>query len=589
MKKWNLDALYTSFESTAFQEDLAQLEQFIEELTTYAVTAFQDDKEATRKLIEFIALQEDVRALLIKLFSYCSLVISTDALNESARKYMNTMQMLSAKTTLPMTKFSKWVPTIFNLEQLIVSEPKLQEVSFYLHSIVEGSKYVLSDEVEMVISKLQQTSSSAWGQLQGQLTSTLKVEFDGEERSLSEVRNMSSDKSQEVRKKAYEAEQKAYPKIAESVAYAMNGVKGEVNQLVELRGFESALDQAVYNSRMKRSTLDALISSMRDYLPHFHKYLKRKAKLLGHNGALPYYDIFAPIGESSKEFSIEEAMEYIYVNFRTFSPEMEALARRAYDEEWIDFTPRSGKRGGAFCSNLHPIKQSRILTNFSGSFGNVITLAHELGHAYHGDKIFTERLVNSSYTMPVAETASTFCETIVKNAALRDADKEEKIFILEQSLKGSTQVIVDILSRFIFENNVFETRKTTPMNERMLNEMMIQAQKEAYGDSLDENVMMPYAWLNKPHYYRGSLSFYNFPYAFGLLFAKGIYAEFIKQGSSFVDNINLLLQKTGQMTVEDVAGLVGLDLSSKAFWNSSLDVIVDEINLFLELTEEKVG
>jgi len=336
---------------------------------------------------------------------------------------------------------------------------------------------------------------------------------------------------------------------------------------------------------MKRSTLDALISSMKDYLTHFHKYLKRKATLLGHDGALPYYDIFAPVGESSKKFTIEEAMEYIYVNFRTFSTEMEDLARRAYNEEWIDFTPRSGKRGGAFCSNIHPLKQSRILTNFSGSFGNVITLAHELGHAYHGDQIFKERITNASYTMPVAETASTFCETIVKNAALKDAEKDEKIFILEQSLKGSTQVIVDILSRFIFESKVFETRKQTPMNERMLNEMMLSAQKEAYGDSLHEDYMMPYAWLNKPHYYRGSLSFYNFPYAFGLLFAKGIYAEFIKQGTPFVDKINLLLQKTGQMSVEDVASLVGLDLSSKAFWNSSLDVIVEEINLFLELTK----
>ena len=528
---------------------------------------------------------EELRALLIKAFNFCSLTISTDALNEDARKYMNKMQVLSAKTTLPTTKFSKWLPTVKDLPALIAQNEILKEVEYFLYRIVDGAKYVLSDDVEMVISKMQQTSSSAWGQLQGQLTSTLKVELDDKVLSLSEVRNLSSDPSQETRKKAYEAELKAYPKIAESIAYAMNGVKGEVNTIVDMRGFESALDQAVYNSRMKRSTLDALISSMKDYLPHFHKYLKRKATLLGHDGALPYYDIFAPVGESSKKFTIEEAMEYIYVNFRTFSTEMEDLARRAYNEEWIDFTPRSGKRGGAFCSNIHPLKQSRILTNFSGSFGNVITLAHELGHAYHGDQIFKERITNASYTMPVAETASTFCETIVKNAALKDAEKDEKIFILEQSLKGSTQVIVDILSRFIFESKVFETRKQTPMNERILNEMMLSAQKEAYGDSLHEDYMMPYAWLNKPHYYRGSLSFYNFPYAFGLLFAKGIYAEFIKQGTPFVDKINLLLQKTGQMSVEDVASLVGLDLSSKAFWNSSLDVIVEEINLFLELTK----
>jgi len=421
--------------------------------------------------------------------------------------------------------------------------------------------------------------------LQGELTSTLKIPFDGKELTLSEIRNLSSNSSQETRKKAYEAEQDAYPKIAQSVAYSMNGVKGEVNTISALRGFESPLAQAVYNSRMEQKTLDALLSSMRKYVPHFHKYLKRKALLLGHKDALPYYDIFAPIGTSSRTFTEQEAMQFIFDNFRTFSPGLEALARRAWDEEWIDFTPRNGKRGGAFCSNIHPIKQSRILTNFTGSFGNVITLAHELGHAYHGDQIFKENIFNASYTMPVAETASTFCETIVKNAALKEANKEEKISILEESLKGSTQVIVDILSRFIFEQNVFDKRLQTPLNVRMLNDLMVEAQKEAYGDSLDPDYLQPYAWLNKPHYYRGGLSFYNFPYAFGLLFAKGIYAEFIKQGAPFVDKVNTLLQKTGQMTVEDVASLVGLDLTSASFWDSSLDVIVDEIELFLELTK----
>lgn len=585
MKQWSLDALYPSFDSKEYQESIVQIEELIGKMTVYANQEFVDAFDAARKLKEYINMSEELRTILSKSYVYCMLTISTDAMNEEARKYMNKMQMLSSQTTLPATKFQKWVPTIPNLDSLIEEDDELKEVSFYLSRIVEGSKYLLSDSEEIVISKLTQTGSSAWGQLQGELTSTLKVDYEGKEITLSEVRNLSSDSSKEVRKKAYEAEMAAYPKIAQSVAYALNGVKGEVNQLCELRGFESALDQAVYNSRMQKSTLEALLSSMRDYLPKFHEYLKRKATLLGHESSLPYYDLFAPVGESSKEFTIDEAMEYIFTNFSSFSDELEQLARRAFDENWIDFTPRQGKRGGAFCANIHPIKQSRILTNFSGSFSSVITLAHELGHAYHGDQIFKERITNSSYTMPVAETASTFCETIVKNAALKDADDKEKVFILEQSLKGSTQVIVDILSRFIFESNVFEARKTTPLNPRMLNEMMISAQKEAYGDSLDERYMMPYAWLNKSHYYRGGLSFYNFPYAFGLLFAKGIYAEFKRQGAPFVSKVNLLLQKTGQMTVEDVASLVGIDLSSKEFWNSSLDVIVEEIDLFLSLTK----
>jgi pepF/M3 family oligoendopeptidase len=584
MKKWNLDALYSSFDSKAFLDDLDKIEKLIKQGNDYALKEFNDVENAEEKLEKYILASEELRSVLLKAYAFCSLTMSTDTTNENAMKYLNKLQVLSSQTTTATTKFSKWVPKIQNIKELIEKNPVLNEADYFLNRIIDGSKYVLSDEVEMVISKMQQTSSSAWGQLQGELTSTLKVDYDGKEITLSEVRNLSSDKDQEVRKAAYLAEQAAYPKVAQSVAYAMNGVKGEVNTICELRGFESALDQAVYQSRMERSTLDALIEAMKDYLPNFRAYLKRKGTLLGHDNKIPYYDIFAPLGESSKKFTEEEAMNYIFKNFASFSPELENLARRAWNEEWIDFTPRNGKRGGAFCSNLHPIKQSRILTNFTGSFSNVITLAHELGHAYHGDQIFKERVINSRYTMPVAETASTFCETIVKNAAIKDANEQEKIFLLEQSLMGSTQVIVDIYSRFLFESEVFEQRKNTPLNPRMLNEMMINSQKEAYGDALDEDFMQPYAWLNKPHYYRGGLSFYNFPYAFGLLFAKGIYAEFVKQGKPFVEKINLLLQKTGQMSVEDVASLVGLDLSKKAFWTSSLEVIKKEIDLFIELT-----
>jgi len=584
MKTWNLDDLYPSFDSSEFQEDVQKIGQMVEDILAFAQKELTNTDDAHAKLRAYLAKTEVLRTVTHRAFAFCSLSMSVDTLNEDAAKYMNQLQTMMSKTALSSTMFSKWLPIVPELETLIQRDPVLEELSFFLHRIVESSKYVLSDKEEMIISKLQQTGSSAWGRLQGELTSTVKVDYNDTEITLSEVRNLSSNPSQEVRKAAYLAEQQAYPKIAQSVAYAMNGVKGEVNTLSELRGFSSPLAQAVYNSRMEQATLDALIQSMRKYLPHFHKYLKRKAELLGHKNGLPYYDIFAPIGESSREFTETEAMEFIFTNFRTFSPDLEALARRAWNEEWIDFTPRQGKRGGAFCSNLRPIKQSRILTNFTGSFSNVITLAHELGHAYHGDRIFLEHVFNGSYTMPVAETASTFCETIVKNAALKEATKEEQISILEESLKGSTQVIVDILSRFIFEQNVFDARKKTPLNVRMLNEIMLQSQKEAYGDSLDPEFMSPYAWLNKPHYYRGGLSFYNFPYAFGLLFAKGIYAEFVKQGAPFVEKINLLLQKTGQMSVEDVAQLVGLDLTSETFWDSSLDVIVKEIDLFLEIT-----
>jgi len=585
MHEWSLEPLFSSYESKEFKNAIKAIEEDSKTALEFAENDLSNQNEALAKIEEFIILSSKIRTNFLKCFAYSSLRLATDALDEEASKYMNKLQGMSSKLTPFSTKFSKWLPLLKNLNDLIKKSDLLKEHEYFLKSIVDNSKHILSDKEESIISKMQQTSSNAWGQLHGLLTSTLEVDYEGEVITLSDVRNLAMSKDKEVRKKAYYAEIKALEKIELSIAYALNGVKGEVNTLSELRGFESPLAQAVYNSRMKQETLDALISAMREYLPHFHRYLNRKAELLGHKNGLPFYDLFAPVGESSKEFSVDEAMNFVFDNFKTFSPDLEQMARTAYKDNWIDFLPKKGKRGGAFCSNLHPIKQSRVLTNFSGSFSNVITLSHELGHAYHGEQIFKESILNASYTMPVAETASTFCETIVKNAALKEADKEEKIFILEQSLKGSTGVIVDILSRFIFEKEVFDKRKKTPLNPRMLKEMMLNAQKEAYGEALDHDFLHPYMWVVKGHYYRGGLSFYNFPYAFGLLFAKGIYAKFKEQGESFVDDIKLLLQKTGQMSVEDVASLVGIDLTNVDFWRSSLDVIKEEIDLFIELTK----
>ena len=584
METWNLDALFTSYDDASFKASVKALEALVDEANAM-VQVLDTTRDAKKKLESVIELATRLRSQFLKTIAYVNLRLATDARDETSNATMNQLQQLASKTTDFNTKVSKFVPQIDNLESVIESSEILQEHRFYLMRIKDNAKHVLSDKEEALIAKMSQTGSSAWSRLQGLLTSILEVDYDDETLTLPAVRNKAHSKDANVRKKAYEAELASYKKIEQSVAAALNGVKGEVNELATLRGFKSPLDQAVYNSRMERKTLDALITSMRKHLPIFRKYLKRKAKVLGHKNGLPWYDLFAPLGSSERTFTTDEAIDYVEKNFKTFGDDLANLARRAHDDEWIDYTPRAGKRGGAFCMNIHPIKQSRILTNFDGSFSNVITLAHELGHAYHGDKIFDESILNASYTMPVAETASTLCETIVKKAALEDSKGDEQLFILEQSLMGSTQVIVDIMSRFIFEENVFKARQTTPLSPERYNKMMLDAQKEAYGDALNHDVLHPYMWINKGHYYSGSLSFYNFPYAFGLLFAKGIYAEFQKRGKAFAKQIDTLLAKTGQMTVEDVAALVDIDVSDASFWDHSLAVIEEEIALFLSITK----
>ncbi|PKL00540.1 MAG: oligoendopeptidase F [Tenericutes bacterium HGW-Tenericutes-1] len=583
---WNLEKLYQSFEDPNFIKDFNRFQEVIKEYNDFSPKFLTyDSKEQT--LIDFIKLTIEFSLLTDKLYHFASLIESTDATNQTAIKYITTFQMSFSELAKTETQYKKWLRDFPNIDETIDADPLLKEHRFHLHEIIQNAKYMLDEKTEILISKLRQSGSSSWGRLQSLLTSTLAVTYEGKEITLSEVRNLAYHHDAETRKKAYEAELAAYKSIDKSLAFALNGIKGEVNTISEFRGYLSPLDQALVQSRMQSSTLEAMLQVMTDYLPIFRQYLKRKAELLGHKNGLPFYDLFAPVGNITTTYSIEEANQYILKNFKTFNSRLYNMADKAFREGWIDYTPKKGKVGGAFCANIVSIKESRVLTNFTGAFGDIITLAHELGHAYHGEAIFKESPLNSDYTMPVAETASTFCETIVNKAALKDAkDEEEKIYLLESSIQDYTQVIVDIMSRFIFERSVFEGRKKTVFDENELKTLMLDAQKQTYGDGLDENYLHPYMWACKGHYYSGGLSYYNFPYAFGLLFAKGLYAKYLQDKQAFVNIYDDLLAATGQMTVENVAKLANIDVSKPEFWKGSLEIVKEDIDLFLKLTEK---
>ncbi|MFP4478971.1 MAG: M3 family oligoendopeptidase [Candidatus Izemoplasmatales bacterium] len=585
MKKWSLKKLYLGFDDAKFKEDLEKLDQLILEINSQAID-FKNYEKKSQKLERYLRNEMALNDLVDKLYHYASLTTAVESTNQEANKMVNLLQTKLTKLTEIGTIFIKWMKDYPDLENDLKKSDLLKEHTFYLHEIQEKATHLLSTDLEVMIAKLKQTGSLAWGKLQSLLTSTLDVEYDGEIITLSEVRNLATDKDPEVRKKAYQAELKSYEKIEDSIAFALNSIKGEVNTISKERGFDSPLDQALDNSRMKKETLEAMQGAVVEYYDIFRKYLQRKAKLLGHENGLPFYDLFAPIGKNDTTFTIEEANEYVLKNFGSFSPKLHDLAKRAFDEEWVDYTPRKGKRGGAFCANMHAIKESRVMTNFTGSFSDMITLSHELGHAYHGDAIFGESNLNSNYTMPVAETASTFCETIVNNAAIKDVKSdEEKIFLLESSLQDYTQVVVDIMSRFIFEKSVFEGREKTVFDASELKDLMLDAQKQTYGDGLDQETLHPYMWVCKPHYYSGGLSYYNFPYTYGLLFAKGLYAKYLEDKEGFVKVYDELLAATGKMKVEDVAKLANIDVTKKDFWKSSLELLKKDIELFLELTE----
>ena len=587
--RWSLDELYSSFESPEFKDDLTAIDLLIEKIKKWTeenLTSMENPKEK----IEYYINSETVLATIFsKLMTYASLRASVDARDQDAIKYVDKLQVKYNELTRPSVAFQKWLSSLDNLEDIINSSQLLREHEFYLNEIVQNSKYLLSEEQEIIIAKMSNTGSSAWSQLQDILTSTLLVdiEIEGEKKELPlpVVRNMAYEGDAQLRKKAYEAELKAYKKIEESSAACLNGIKGEVLTVTSMRGYKSPLEETIIKSRIDEETLNAMLDAMKESLHYFHNYYRRKAELLGHKNGLPFYDLFAPLGQMNIKYTYQEARDYIVKNFRSFSDKLANFADNAFTNRWIDAEPREGKMGGAFCSNIHAIKASRILTNFTGTFSDITTLAHELGHAYHGYCLEEESIINSDYTMPIAETASIFCETIIMDAALKEATEEQSFGILESSISDSGQVIVDILSRFLFESKLFEIRKDHPLSVDELKVLMMEAQKEAYGFGLDHDFLHPYMWICKSHYYSAGYNFYNFPYAFGLLFAKGVYAEYLKRGKAFVTEYDKLLQATGKNNIADVAKMVDIDIHSIDFWRNSLQLIKQDIDKFMELSK----
>jgi len=588
--KWNLNALYLSFSDSKFLKDIQKLDIESQKFTHWANHELLNSTNHSANIKTYIQFMENLTTLLTKLISFASLTSATDATHSEALDYLNRFTEKSSELTQPSVIFQMYLKNLENFDELIIQEPALEEYHFFLSQLRLRADYMLSEKEEVLISKMSMTGSTAWGNLQNKLTSTLQVsiELDGQLQSLPlpAIRNLAYHADANVRLAGYNAEMAVYKEIEESSAAALNGIKGEVNTLVDLRGYKSALEETLIKSRMDEATLKAMMDAIFEYLPVFRKYFIRKAQLLGHKDGLPFYDLFAPVGKVNLTYTYSQAMEFIIKQFGTFSDDLADFTQHAYQNEWLDVKPRPKKRGGAFCSNLHPIKESRILSNFSGSFSNMTTLAHELGHAYHGSMLVDESILNSRYPMPIAETASIFCETIVVNAALKQANQQEQLAILESSISDYAQVIVDIYSRFLFESALFSRRKETILAVSELKSMMLDAQRKAYGDGLAKDHGHPYMWINKPHYYSAGLSFYNFPYAFGLLFSKGLYAEYLIRGPKFVKDYQNLLKATGKKLIVDVAKLVDIDVSQKDFYMSSLALIAQDIDKFIKLSKE---
>ena len=608
--KWNLNNIYTSTSSDEFKTDLERLKAIIKDLNTFAKNKLSNFDTPVEKITEYINLKNQLMAL-DKLIIYLNLASSTDTTNEELTKMTDLVEDVYSDVAYHESMFMHFIKNIDNIEELTNKSELLNKHSYFLKEQRLKANHLLSPQEEMLISKMKSTGSLLWEKQWQQLTSTLTIEYNNSSDSLSdiskepapnknnislsdmskvpasniknislsEVRNMAYDSSPEVRKNAYIAELKAYEKIKVPIAFCLNGIKGEVITLAKKRNYASPLQMTIEESRIDSQILDAMLSAIKEALPRLQNYFLIKSKKLGSNAPLPFYNLFAPIGKK-REYTIDEAKAFVIKCFDGFSSELSSFAKQAFDQKWLDIMPAKGKVGGAFCETIHSMKESRILLNFGGGFDDVITMAHELGHAYHNTKLFNLTELNSFYPMPIAETASTFCESIVINEALKNAAKEEREYILETDLQGTLQCIIDIYSRFLFEDSVFNNKENGNLSADNLAQLMTNAQISAYGKGLDNNYLHQYMWICKPHYYDASYNYYNFPYAFGSLLSRGLYSMYKDMGSNFIPLYNKLLAYSSVLDLKDVAKIAGIDLYNKDFWLKGLNNIIEEIDEF---------
>lgn len=584
-----MSVVFPGLDSKEFEAEAAQLDQSLSHLAQLfdargvgKLERAREADDAKDDFEEVVAAWNALAERFQTMGSYLYCMVAADSRDELAQAKLSELQAKSVRLANLQNRLVAWLGSL-DIDGLVRISPVAEAHAFALRKAKTRSEHMMEPALEELANDLSLTGSTAWGKLHGNLTSQIEVEVSlpGQPATLpmSAVRNLAYDPDPTVRRKAYEAELAAWKKNELVAAACLNGVKGEVATILRRRGWASALDEAVFNANIDRQTLDAMLGAARESFPVFRRYLRAKAGAIQRDGkGLAWFNLFAPIGKEARVWSYEEAKTFVAEQFGTYSDKMKRFAERAFSENWVDVAPRAGKRDGAFCSSLRR-DESRVLMNFKPSFGSVSTLAHELGHAYHNLCLYGRTSLQRGTPMTLAETASIFCETIIRQAALASTDGAERLAILEASLQGSCQVVVDITSRFLFERAVFEKRPSRELSASEFCEIMLDAQRQTYGEGLDEDCLHPYMWAVKSHYYSGR-GFYNFPYMYGLLFGLGLYSVYGADPDGFRSRYDDLLSSTGLDDAAVLGARFGIDVRSPRFWEGSLQVIENEVGLF---------
>lgn len=594
LPRWSVSDVHESLEARSFVD---AMERFEAEITRLIATF---DEHGVREIEPRQVTAEDgatadavirgwndVSRLMTELWATVRASFSTDTRDEVAQRLRSRLEGDAARITPLLARLADWIHSL-GVDELTAHSLEVEAHRGPLLRLDERSAHQMSETEEQLFAEFASTGSKAWSALQHDVTSQLTASVsmpDGTALTMpvTAVRGLATSTDPAVRRAAFEAELAAWPTVATSVAAAMNAIKGEANIVNRRRAWVDPVDASLFANSVGRATFDAMQAAVTEALPDFRRWMQTKARLHGHDGGLPWWDLVAPLPGVASTISWSEGIDWVRSAFETYSEELAGLVDRALAERWIDAAPRDGKRGGAFCMQ-YVDDRSLVLLNWAGSLDSAQTTAHELGHAYHNTALAHRTPLQRRLPMALAETASIFCETLAVESALDRVDGVDRLALLDVDLAGSNQVVVDIHSRFLFEQQVFERRRRGVLGVSELNGLMLDAQATAYGDGIDLDTRHPYMWLLKTHYY--SSHFYNWPYTYGLLFGLGLFAKYREDPERFRPRYADLLSRTGMDTAEELGAAFGFDVTDPAFWTASLDVCRTRIDDYERLAAE---
>jgi oligoendopeptidase F len=588
---WDMRAYFDSFDGAAYRSFRRALEADVAGLQQESAELADVSPESLSAWVSLLERVEAVTSRSGHLAGYLGCLGAADARSEE-------IQRETAAAAAARAEYEKLFVTLraalaacnADTFERLLAAPELAGAEYFLSRLRDSAQRKMEPALEGLQADLAVTGIQAWGRLYDQISGRLEFDLKRPGRSPERIpvavtRSLLEDPDAAVRQAALRGSNAAWESVADVLASCLNAIAGTRLALYRRRGITDFLEPALFDAAISARCLDSLLETVEQRAEVARDYLRRKAHLLGRE-KLGFQDLLAPLPlKSHARIPWPEARERVCETFGRFYPALGEFAATALERRWVDWSPRAGKRPGGFCSTSSWINESRIFMTFNETLGDLSTLAHELGHAFHGSLMADMRPWSRRYPMTLAETASTFAEQLVLDAVLDDPDApaEQRTLILDSRMQDASTFLLNIPMRFYFEESLYEERKRGEISVSRMQELMLAAQRRCYGDALADDELDPWFWASKLHFYITGVSFYNFPYTFGYLFSMGIFSLAKQAGPDFLPRYEQLLRRTGSDTAEGVAReALGVELEQPDFWNASLDLIDSDFQRWQE-------